>query len=83
MLSVLRVPTEGLEKHGDGFRRVRPRSGLPSQKKEVQSWFSDPRPKVRTFAEKYSRALERSIAAEQRRSEGDYEMRRREWTEDQ
>jgi hypothetical protein len=54
-----------------------------AKKEEVQSWFSDPRPKVRAFAERYSRTLDRSIAAEQRRSEGDYEMRRREWTEEQ
>jgi hypothetical protein len=50
---------------------------------EVQSWFSDLRPKVRAFAERYSRTLDRRIAAEQRRSEGDFEMRRREWTEEQ
>jgi hypothetical protein len=54
-----------------------------AKKEEVQSWLSDPRSKVRAFAERYSRMLDRSIAAEQRRSESDYEMRRREWTEEQ
>jgi hypothetical protein len=50
-----------------------------AKQEELGSWFSDPRAKVRAFAERYSRALDRTIAAEQRRSESDYEMRRREW----
>jgi hypothetical protein len=48
------------------------------KKQEVEDWLNDPRPKVRSFAEKYQRA----IAAEQRRSEADYELRRRNWPEE-
>ncbi|HVI61103.1 MAG TPA: ABC transporter substrate binding protein [Bradyrhizobium sp.] len=53
------------------------------KKNEVSPWLSDPRPKVRAFAERYQRTLDRSIAAEQRRSETDYELRRREWPEEE
>lgn len=51
------------------------------KKDEIQSWLSDSRPKVRAFAEAHVRALDQEIAAEQRRSETEYELRRREWTE--
>ena len=50
---------------------------------EMEDWLVDPRPKVRVFAEKYRRTLDRSIAAEQRRSETDYELRKREWPEEE
>ena len=50
---------------------------------EASLWLTDERPKVREFAERYIRTLDRSIAAEQRRSEADYEMRRREWPEEE
>ena len=53
------------------------------KKEEVAPWVSDTRPKVRAFAEKYRRSRDRAIAAEQRRSEADYELRRREWPEEQ
>jgi hypothetical protein len=52
------------------------------KKDEVTPWLSDQRPKVRAFAERYQRTLDRSIAAEQRRSETNYELRRREWPEE-
>lgn len=52
------------------------------KKEEVQSWLADPRPKVRAFAERYIRTLDRSIAAEQRRSETEYELSRRDWEEE-
>jgi ppGpp synthetase/RelA/SpoT-type nucleotidyltranferase len=52
------------------------------KKEEVAPWLADERPKVHAFAERYIRTLDRSIAAEQRRSEADYEMRRREWPEE-
>lgn len=52
------------------------------KKEEVAPWLTDTRPKVRTFAERYQRTLDRSIAAEQRRSEADYELRRRQWPEE-
>jgi hypothetical protein len=53
------------------------------KKDEVSSWLTDERQKVRTFAERYIRTLDRSIAAEQRRSEADYELRRRDWPEEE
>jgi ppGpp synthetase/RelA/SpoT-type nucleotidyltranferase len=53
------------------------------KKDEVSPWLSDARPKVRAFAERYQRSLDRNIAAEQRRSESDYELRRREWSEEE
>ena len=53
------------------------------KKEEVSPWLDDARPKVRKFAERYQRTLDRTIAAEQRRSEADYELRRRQWPEDQ
>ena len=53
------------------------------KKDEVSPWLSDARPKVRAFSERYRRTLDRSIAAEQRRSESDYELRRREWLEEE
>ncbi|MGB6795528.1 MAG: hypothetical protein WBE48_02865 [Xanthobacteraceae bacterium] len=52
------------------------------KKEELAPWLADERPKVRAFAERYIRTLDRSIAAEQRRSEADYELRRREWPEE-
>jgi len=52
------------------------------KKEEVAPWLTDTRPKVRAFAERYQRTLDRSIAAEQRRSEADHELRRRQWPEE-
>ena len=52
------------------------------KKEETNSWLTDARAKVRAFAERYQRTLDRSIAAEQRRSEADYELSRREWQEE-
>jgi len=53
------------------------------KKAEMEAWLSDPRQKVREFAEKYRRSLERRIASEQRRSESDHELRRREWPDEE
>ncbi|MGY8682909.1 hypothetical protein Q2941_34825 [Bradyrhizobium sp. UFLA05-153] len=53
------------------------------KKDEIQPWLSDSRPKVRAFAEAHIRALDREIASEQRRSEAEYELRRRDWPEDE
>lgn len=49
------------------------------KKEEAEPWLSDDRPKVCAFAERCQRSLDRAIAAEQRRSEADYELRRRDW----
>jgi len=49
-----------------------------TQKREaIASWLSDADPKVKSFAEQYVASLDRQIAAEQRRSEEDIEMRKR------
>ena len=40
-------------------------------------WLTDPDQKVRSFAQQYIASLDRRIAAEQRRSEEDLEMRKR------
>jgi hypothetical protein len=53
------------------------------KKQEMEPWLSDPREKVREFAEKYRRSLDRRTASEQRRSESDHELRRREWPDDE
>lgn len=53
------------------------------QKEEIRDWLSDPRAKVRDFAELHMRSLDRAIAAEQRRSETEYELRRRDWPEEE
>jgi ppGpp synthetase/RelA/SpoT-type nucleotidyltranferase len=47
-----------------------------AKKGQIETWLSDPRPQVRRFAERFTRRLEQSIAAEQRRAEEDKEMRR-------
>jgi ppGpp synthetase/RelA/SpoT-type nucleotidyltranferase len=47
--------------------------------KQMRSWMDDPRDRVRAFAERHSRSLERRIAAEQRRAEESLEARKREW----
>jgi hypothetical protein len=52
------------------------------KKEEMKDWLSDPRLKVRVFAETHIRALDGMIASEQRRSEADYELRRRDWPEE-
>ena len=46
---------------------------------QVTSWLSDPRPKVRRFAERYIRTLNRDIAAEQRESEERLQLRKLDW----
>ncbi len=52
-----------------------------AKKAQIETWAADPRPKVRTFAERFARRLEQSIAAEQRRAEQNKEMRRRNYEE--
>jgi hypothetical protein len=47
------------------------------KKAEVEPWLGDPREKVRRFAEHYTRSLKRASAAEQRRAEQDYTLRRK------
>jgi hypothetical protein len=53
------------------------------KKDQVSPLLEDSRPKIRAFAERYRRSLDRAIAAEQRRSEADYELRRREWPDEE
>ena len=48
-----------------------------TRKAQIETWLNDARPRVRTFAERFVRRLEQSIAAEQRRAEQGKELRRR------
>jgi hypothetical protein len=48
-----------------------------TRKAQIETWLTDIRPQVRSFAKRFVRRLEQSIAAEQRRAEQDKEMRRR------
>ncbi|MFZ3354634.1 MAG: hypothetical protein WA268_27620 [Xanthobacteraceae bacterium] len=47
------------------------------KKQEMADWLPDPDAHVRAFAEKYMLFLDRRIAAEQRRSEENIELRKR------
>jgi ppGpp synthetase/RelA/SpoT-type nucleotidyltranferase len=47
------------------------------KRKALLPWLSDADPKVQSFAQQYVGSLDRQIAAEQRRSEEDLEMRKR------
>jgi ppGpp synthetase/RelA/SpoT-type nucleotidyltranferase len=49
------------------------------KKREIEPWLSDSRERVRAFAERYTRSLDRQIAAEQRRAEQQLEMRKLDW----
>jgi hypothetical protein len=48
-----------------------------TRKAQIETWLTDSRAQVRSFAERFVRQLEQSIAAEQRRAEENKEMRRR------
>lgn len=53
---------------------------LHQQRRDLMTkWLDDPREPVVDFAKKQIRALENRIAAEQRRAEADYELRKRDW----
>lgn len=58
------------------------RNAYQRKKVEVTPWLEDERDQVRLFAERYIRALDRQIAAEQRRTKEDIEMRKRDYGED-
>jgi hypothetical protein len=51
------------------------------KKLETELWLSDPRERVRSFASSRVLSLDRRISAEQRRSEEDLEMRKRDYGE--
>jgi hypothetical protein len=48
-----------------------------TRKAQIEIWLTDARPQVRSFAERFVRRSEQSIAAEQRRAEQNKEMRKR------
>jgi hypothetical protein len=52
------------------------------KRRAVEPWLQDKRPRVRKFAERYIRSLDRAIAAEQRRAEADIELRRHQFDPD-
>jgi ppGpp synthetase/RelA/SpoT-type nucleotidyltranferase len=51
------------------------------KKMEIELWLNDPRERVQSFARHHLRRLDKRIAFEQRRSEEDLEMRKREYGE--
>ncbi len=52
------------------------------KKAELEQWLSDPRDRVREFARRHIHSLEQQIAAEQRRSEEELELRKRSYESD-
>jgi hypothetical protein len=58
------------------------REAYQRKKAEIQPWLTDPRPRVKAFAEAHDRMPDRMIAAEQRRSEEDLEARKRQYGDD-
>lgn len=52
------------------------------KKTELEPWLSDPRERVQSFARRHLLSLDRQIAAEQRRSEEELELRKREYGDD-
>ena len=49
------------------------------QRNYMLTWLTDARPEVRRFAEREIRQLENSMAAEQRRSMEELQLRKRNW----
>ena len=49
------------------------------KKSELALWLSDPRESVQSFARRHMLSLDRQIAAEQRRSEEELELRKRDY----
>jgi len=49
------------------------------KRRQISAWLEDPRTAVKTFAERYTRSLDRQIAMEQRRGEASLELRKREY----
>ena len=47
----------------------------------IEAWRTDSSPRIRAFAERYQRSLDRMIASEKRRSEQDMELRKRNYGE--
>ena len=47
------------------------------RKSQIELWLTDPREKIRLFAQRQLRSLDREIAVEQRRSEEQLELRKR------
>lgn len=58
------------------FGRV---AGFKRKRTNIEPWLQDPRDQVRSFAKSYLRGLDNQIAAEQRRSEEDMELRKLEY----
>jgi len=54
-----------------------------AKKDAIALWLNDPRPKVRTFAEQYTRMLDNRVASEQQQSEERQAMRRLDFEDDQ
>ena len=70
-----------LDSTGVVFGEFGMREAYQRKREEVAPWFEDKREKIRLFAERYTRLLDRQIAAEQRRAQEDIEMRKRDYGE--
>jgi len=57
------------------------RDAYLQKKEDIVPWLKDKHEKVRLFAERYTRSLERLIAVEQKRAQEDIEMRKRDYGE--
>ena len=52
-----------------------------AKREAIAAWLKDPRKAVKVFAKKHIALLDRMIASEQRRAEGEIEQRKRDWGE--
>jgi hypothetical protein len=57
-------------------------SAYQEKRRAIEPWLEDKRRRVRKFAERYIRSLDRAIAAEQRRAETDLELRKHQFDPD-
>ena len=53
-----------------------------ARKAQIETWLTDARSPVTSFAKRFIQRIEQRIAAEQRRAEQDKEMRRRRYEDD-
>lgn len=74
LLSIVEIVLESTDVLSGEFGRV---EAYARKKQEMSGWLTDPDAHVRAFAEKRLLTIDRQMAAEQRRSEEDLEMRKR------
>jgi len=74
LLSIIEIVLESTGVLSGEFGRV---EAYARKKQEMSGWLTDPDAHVRAFAERRLLTIDRQMAAEQRRSEEDLEMRKR------